>query len=124
MQADRHHLRLAFALEIETVEGGLEIVEEIVARHPAGVGREVEVIRVERIGDEQTRLASDGRPIGEIVDVTIRIVEGLRLLGDESRVLRLNRPVYQPSGGAPVILVMVLTVLRMSSRSSSSGMSA
>jgi hypothetical protein len=99
-------------------------VEEIVARHPAGVGREVEVIRVERIGDEQTRLASDGRPIGEIVDVTIRIVEGLRLLGDESRVLRLNRPVYQPSGGAPVILVMVLTVLRMSSRSSSSGMSA
>ena len=65
MQADRHHLRLAFPLEIETVEGGLEIVEEIVARHPAGVGRELEVIRVERIGGEQTRLASDGRPIGE-----------------------------------------------------------
>src|ERR1044071_4906986 len=58
VQADRHHARRAVAFLVEDVEGVLEIGEELIARvEPLGRG-EAHVVRVQRIRDDELRLAA------------------------------------------------------------------
>lgn len=53
MRANRHHLGLPLALAMELVERGLEVGEEILARHSPRAAGELEVVGIKGIGNDQ-----------------------------------------------------------------------
>ncbi len=118
VQANRHHLRLPLALLVQPVEGEPKVGEEVLARQPAGRGGELEVVGVERIRYDEPRLAADDDVVGQVVIVGVQEVSVSSIT--RRRECSLERPVYQPSGAAPVNSRMVATVARISARSCSS----
>ena len=83
MQPDRHHLRRGFSFAVEHVERILQVVEESLARREPRRDRELHVVVVERVRDDEMRLPADPRPVRQVVVVCVGVVQEAALLDDQ-----------------------------------------
>ena len=117
VQTDRHHLGSSFALGIEHVEAILQVGEELIATIEPLVRGKTHVVGVQRIRNDQVRLAIVGDPVGQIVGIAVGIVEKPALLDDEPAGVRAAAsrvPAQGPSAGdARVDLDGALQVLAL-----------
>src|SRR4051812_5646553 len=96
VEADRHHPRHALAFVVEDVKGILEVGEELVAGVESLGRGETHVVRVERIGHHELRLAAfvpePGVVPGKVVVVVVGIVDEPAVLDDELARVRAGAP--------------------------------
>jgi len=81
MQPHAHHPP---ALRPQQVAGAAQVVLEALGVAEAGRHRELHVVVVERVGDDEVRLAADRHVVRQVVVIGVAVVEEAAMLGDQA----------------------------------------